>query len=471
MKSLIEHATNQQLEMLIFGDENSDQCDHIASHVENCQHCQAQLESITGSVEFDTDAREMLSGIQIDETNDRSASEASAPIDIKSYLNPAGHPELLGRIGRYDIERFIGAGGMGVVFKGYDSELNRPVAIKVLGRHLSHSGAAQKRFAREAKSIAAVVNEHVVAIHNVEYDESTPYLVMQFVAGESLQARVDREGPLDVKEILRIGSQAATGLNAAHQQGVIHRDIKPGNILMEQQVERALVTDFGLAQTIDDASMTQSGLVTGTPNYMSPEQASGQSTDQRSDLFSLGAVLYFMATGRAPFRAEKAMAVMHRICNTQHTPAWQINPEITDELSDTIDRLLQKKPGRRFNSAAEVEHVLHKQLSKLQSHKPSRLRQLRRFLRTRQQTIVWVMLPLAIVLSTWAGYTLYPIAKSNTNNTEQSSGASNNDTQAPEKSYLFNQQEKHTWDNGLQSLHQELDQLEDFDDSFDQANN
>ena len=468
MKSLIEHATHQQLQQLIFGDENSDQCEHIASHVENCEHCQAKLDSLSGSISFDTDAREMLSDIQIDETNDRHGDRAT-PIDINAYLNPATHPELLGRIGRYDIERFIGAGGMGVVFKGYDSELNRPVAIKVLGRHLSHSGAAQKRFAREAKSIAAVVHEHVVAIHNVEYNESTPFLVMQFVSGESLQARVDRDGPLNVKEILRIGSQAAAGLHAAHQQGVIHRDIKPGNILLEQQVERALVTDFGLAQTIDDASMTQSGLVTGTPNYMSPEQASGQSTDLRSDLFSLGAVLYFMATGRAPFRAEKAMAVMHRICNATHTPAWQINPDITDELSDTIDRLLQKKPGRRFNSAEEVENVLRKQLSKLQSHKPSRLRQVRRFARANSNFIFWIALPLALLLAAWGGFAVYPMLQSRPNDNEQSSSVSD-DSMAPNESSLLDQQEKQNWDSGIQSLHQELDNIEDFDDAFDQQN-
>ncbi len=145
---------------------------------------------------------------------------------------------------------------MGVVFKAFDTELNRPVAVKVLAPYLAGSGAARKRFAREARAAAAVGHEHVVAIHNVETDGESPFLVMPYVAGESLQQRIDRAGALELCEILRIAMQTASGLAAAHAQGLVHRDVKPSNILLEQGIERTLLTDFGLARASDDASLT-----------------------------------------------------------------------------------------------------------------------------------------------------------------------------------------------------------------------
>ena len=231
------------------------------------------------------------------------------------------------------------------MLKAHDSELNRPIAIKLLAPHLAHVGAARERFAREGRAAAAVVHEHVVAIYNVESGGPVPFLVMQYVPGRSLQARVTEDGPLGVEEILRIGIQAASGLAAAHRQGLVHRDVKPANILLENTVERAILTDFGLARAIDDASLTQTGILAGTPHYMSPEQAIGGPIDHRSDLFSLGAVLYFMATGHPPFRGASALAVLHRICEDDHRPAWQVNKDMPDELSDVIDRLLGEKAG------------------------------------------------------------------------------------------------------------------------------
>ena len=290
---------------------------------------------------------------------------------------------MLGRLGRYDIERIIGSGGMGIVLKAHDSELNRPIAIKLLASHLAHVGAARERFAREARAAAAVVHEHVVAIYNVETDGDTPFLVMQYVPGRSLQTRVEEDGPLTTEAILRIGMQAASGLAAAHAQGLVHRDVKPSNILLEETVERAVLTDFGLARAIDDASLTQTGVLAGTPHYMSPEQATGAAIDHRSDLFSLGAVLYFMATGHPPFRAEGPLAVLHRICREPHRPVWQSAKEIPDELSDVIDRLLEKKPGRRFANAEEVRERLASLLSRAQRDGLGR----RRFARIRRERL------------------------------------------------------------------------------------
>ena len=269
-------------------------------------------------------------------------------------------------IGRYEVERLVGAGGMGVVFKAYDTELNRPVAIKVLAPFLAHSGAARKRFAREARAAAAVVHEHVVAIHNVETEGESPFLVMQFVAGESLQQRLDREGPLEVCEILRIGLQTASGLAAAHAQGLVHRDVKPSNILLEMGVERALLTDFGLARATDDASLTHTGFHPGTPQYMSPEQARGDVVDERSDLFSLGSVMYAMCTGHSPFRAETGYGILRRI--TDHEPRMirQSNPQIPLWLEQIIARLLAKPTADRFQSAAEVADLLRRCLAHIQ---------------------------------------------------------------------------------------------------------
>ena len=243
------------------------------------------------------------------------------------------------------------------------------------------NGMSHSDFGRESRAAAAVVHEHVVSIHSVEADGETPFLVMQYVAGESLQSRVDRDGPLDAKKLLRIGIQAASGLAAAHEQGVVHRDVKPANILLEDGVERTLLTDFGLARTVDDASLTHTGIVAGTPHYMSPEQANGETTDHRTDLFSLGSVLYYMATGRPPFRADRAMGVLHRICHDRHRPAWQVNDDIPDELSDIIDRLLKKKPSRRFSNALEVKESLARLLANMQQRGLRRRSRVAQFIR------------------------------------------------------------------------------------------
>ncbi len=394
MATKIKHANDDDLRELLLSDEDSASVQRAAKHVETCESCRMRLDQMAGSSDLDDRVREMLSDYPWDEVpnvnyvaaspriasraTDSTTDSTNPASDELDFLSPPSHPELLGRLGRYEIERVIGQGGMGIVLKAHDSELNRPVAVKVLAKHLSHSGAARARFAREAKAAAAVVHEHVVAIHNVEADRDHPFLVMQFVAGESLQSRVDRDGPLDVKEILRIGIQAASGLSAAHEQGVVHRDVKPANILLENGLERVLLTDFGLARTVDDASLTQTGIIAGTPHYMSPEQANGQLTDHRTDLFSLGAVLYFMATGHPPFRAERTMGVLNRICHDRQKPLWQVADNLPDELSVLVDRLLEKQTSRRFSSADAVRDQLTKLLAQLQQPKSGLGQTLRR---------------------------------------------------------------------------------------------
>ena len=308
--------------------------------------------------------------------NDDAGAECE-PISL-DFLAPPSHPEMLGRIGRYEVERMIGSGGMGIVLKGFDTELHRVVAIKVLKPHLATNGAARRRFAREAQSAAAVVHEHVIPIHDVQSEGDMPFLVMQYVPGQSLQARVDERGPLEPREVLRIARQAAAGLAAAHAQGLVHRDVKPANILMEQSVERVLISDFGLARTVDDATLTRTGIVAGTPHYMSPEQAGGRAVDHRSDLFSLGSVIYFMCTGRPPFRAEHAMAILNRICHDTHRPVDEVNSDVPAELAEIVDRLLEKDPDNRFKNANEVVGQLESILINLHNGKRSQQRRWRR---------------------------------------------------------------------------------------------
>jgi serine/threonine protein kinase len=212
-------------------------------------------------------------------THAEAAGDAEGmPLD---FLTSPQTPDNLGRLGHYEVQEVIGRGGMGVVLRAFDEELHRVVAIKVMSQQLATNATARKRFKREAQAAAAVTHDHIVTIHAVEEANGLPYLVMQYVAGLSLQERLDRDGPLELHEILRIGMQTASGLAAAHAQGLVHRDIKPANILLENGVERVKITDFGLARAAADAHLTQSGMVAGTPRYMSPEQAEGGRLDDR----------------------------------------------------------------------------------------------------------------------------------------------------------------------------------------------
>jgi hypothetical protein len=292
-----------------------------------------------------------------------SQPDGDIPLD---FLDPSDKLGSIGRLRHYEVREVVGRGGMGVVLKAFDESLHRVVAIKVMAPQLATSATARKRFTREARAQAAVTHDHVVTIHAVEDSGPLPHIVMQFVAGQSLQDRLDRSGPVPLAEILRIGMQAAAGLAAAHAQGLVHRDVKPANILLENGVERVKLTDFGLARAADDASLTQSGTVAGTPAFMSPEQAEGRSVDHRSDLFCLGSVLYAMCTGRPPFRANTSMAVLKRVCEETPTPIRDANSEVPDWLAEIVTKLHAKDPAARFQSAAEVADLLGRHLARVQ---------------------------------------------------------------------------------------------------------
>ncbi len=285
------------------------------------------------------------------------------------FLEPPRRTDSLGRIGHYEVLEVLGRGGFGIVFRASDEALQRVVAVKVLSPLLAATAPARKRFLREARASAAVWHDNVVQVYAVE-EKPLPYLVMEFIPGETLQQRLDRRGALEVHQVLSIGRQIAEGLAAAHVTGLIHRDVKPANVLLERGPgERVKLTDFGLARAADDSSITQSGLICGTPRYMSPEQAQGQSLDHRTDLFSLGSVLYTMCTGRPPFQAANVLAVLKRVAEETPRPISEINPEVPPWLCAIIARLQAKEPQQRFQSAREVADLLARGLTMLEQSK------------------------------------------------------------------------------------------------------
>ncbi|MCA9119348.1 MAG: protein kinase [Planctomycetaceae bacterium] len=299
---------------------------------------------------IDSAVRDGRNSSRADEDSD---NDGANDLDL-SFLQPSSQPDSIGRLGHYEVLQVLGTGAFGIVFKAFDEKLHRLVAIKAMNPQIAATSPPRKRFLREARSVAAIKHENIVQVYSVE-EQPLPYLVMEYIDGQTLQDRLDGSGPLDVSEILDLGRQMASGLAAAHALGLIHRDIKPGNILLERgAASRVKITDFGLARAADDASITQSGIISGTPLYMSPEQAQGHSLDHRSDLFSLGSVLYQMASGRPPFRAASALAVLKRVADDTPRPIQEIIPEVPQWLCSIIAKLHDKDRNERFQSATDV---------------------------------------------------------------------------------------------------------------------
>ena len=277
-----------------------------------------------------------------------------------AFLAPAQAQDELGRLGRFRILKVLGKGGMGMVFKAEDPVLERVVAVKVMLPEFAKKATAKERFLREARAAASIDHEHVIAILHVDEDRGVPFIAMTFLKGMSLDDWLKRKGPVTVPQILRIGREIARGLAAAHQQGVIHRDIKPANLWLDSTTKgRIKILDFGLARPeAESTGLTQSGQLVGTPAYMSPEQAAGAKLDARTDVFSLGVVLYRLCTGVLPFTGKNVMAVLTSLASTEPEPAAQANPDVPKALSDLIARMLRKKPSERPASAQEVADAL-----------------------------------------------------------------------------------------------------------------
>ncbi|HVK13940.1 MAG TPA: family 16 glycoside hydrolase [Gemmataceae bacterium] len=275
--------------------------------------------------------------------------------DDLGFLSPPQGPDELGRLGGYKVLRVLGAGGMGVVLDAEDPKLGRHVAMKVMRPRSATSSRSVERFLREARLAATVEHDHIVPIYFVGEENRVPFIVMPFLKGEPLDIRLRREGTLPVTEAVRIAREVAEGLAAAHDAGLVHRDVKPGNLWLEGPRGRVKILDFGLARPgKDETHLTHSGQIIGTPAYMAPEQGRGKPVDARTDLFSLGGVLYRMVTGRQPFNGPDTMSLLTALATDTPEDPRALNPDVPADLAALILRLLEKDPARRPQTAREV---------------------------------------------------------------------------------------------------------------------
>lgn len=339
----------------------------VLTHLDHCSACRARLEAAAGQKEqwqavaqhlqpkssepADGQLKETLQSLK-DPTRQvpcatRTGAPHDAPLEKDSRLS-----------GRYQIIRQLGHGGMGIVYLGFDEMLRRQVAIKLIQGPLTHKQEAQERIKREAIAAAAIRSPHVVTIHHIDHIESGPYLVMEYIAGVSLEERLHSETRLSPEEIIRVGSEIAAGLQAAHARGLIHRDVKPGNVLLEDGTGKVKLTDFGLVRGLDDSWLTQDDMISGTPEYIAPEQAAGREVDRRADLYSLGCVMYVLCTGKPPFHDDTPLAILRRVQDEQPASIQVTRPDIPTALCDVIERLLKKDPDARYQNAAEVQAAL-----------------------------------------------------------------------------------------------------------------
>jgi hypothetical protein len=381
----------EELRQLLGSQLSGDQQQEYTNHLDRCPCCQEKLEqlategtNLSSVVEHLTSAEPMATSAYWPALREIDAAIAQAvgnqagmtnnavvtppPMERKpkrgeptlDFLDPPTDPSYLGRLAHFDVMRVLGRGGMGVVLEAFDSKLQRHVAIKVLDPEVAEEEISKQRFCREARAAASVTHENVVAVHQVEKvpEKGIAFLVMQLISGETLEQRLQREKKLPLNEIVRISMEAARGLAAAHSQGLIHRDIKPGNILLEPPLQKVKLTDFGLARIAEDVKLTRTGFVSGTPLYMAPEQALGAEPDLRSDLFSLGAIIYEMAAGQPPFTGNSALAILKQITEVKHRPLKEMNPDAPEWLGEIVDDLLAKKPADRYDSATDLAEVL-----------------------------------------------------------------------------------------------------------------
>jgi serine/threonine protein kinase len=284
-----------------------------------------------------------------------AATVGSGPLSSDcSFLKPAQDNDELGRLGPFRVLRVLGRGGMGIVFLAEDTALHRLVALKVLQPRLHSESGAESRFLREARTLAGLRHEHLVTVYQLGHEGDAVYYAMELQQGETLDDWLRRTPAPPVDEIVRLGREIASGLAYIHQQGLVHRDIKPANIWLEA-ARRVKILDLGLARPVqDDLNLTAAGTILGTPGYMSPEQARGKALDGRSDLFSLGCVLYRMCTGQAPFQGDSMMAVLTSLAVDVPTPVHVMAAHIPPALSDLVAELLAKRVEDRPHSAAAV---------------------------------------------------------------------------------------------------------------------
>ena len=349
--------SDQQLQAFQLGDLPDEALDELAAHLEGCAQCEAR------AARLDAEVDPLLAAIR-----DVSAlAMASAPLLAAAPqahprpparapdLRPPEKPDEIGRLGNYRVLRQLGAGGMSFVYLAEDLALRRPVALKVMKPDLAADRDVAQRFVREARIMAAIKHPHLVTVYQTGIEAGCVYLAMELLHGESLGAWMKQHVTAPPSVVLRLGQEIASGLAVVHRHGLIHRDVKPDNIWLEAPDGAVKILDFGLARfTHDDVNLTRTGTIMGTPSFMAPEQARGQAVDARSDLFSLGCILYCLCTGVRPFTGDSAMAILTALATTQPRPAHLVNPAVPRALSDLVMQLLAKKPEHRPPSAEAV---------------------------------------------------------------------------------------------------------------------
>ena len=255
--------------------------------------------------------------------------------------------------GRYRLEAKLGSGGMSTVYLARDTTLDRPVAVKVMHREMSEQADQLERFRQEARAVAKLSHPNVVSVIDAGEDGGYPYIVFEYVEGETLKARINRIGALDVQEALAYAIEVARGLTVAHARRMVHRDIKPQNVLIDAE-GRAKLTDFGISRQLEQDGMTATGRVLGTTDYVAPEQAMGRGADQRSDIYSLGVVLYEMFTGEVPFAAESQVGVAMKHVNEELPDVQALRPELSAASALVVERATAKDPAKRYADVGEM---------------------------------------------------------------------------------------------------------------------
>ena len=300
-------------------------------------------------------------------------------------------------ISHYKILEKLGEGGMGIVYKAHDTKLDRDVALKFLPTNLTTDPAARERFIHEAKAASALSHPNICGIHAIEEFEQQHFIDMEFLEGKTL-GELLKEKELSLKEIVGIVLQIAQGLNAAHKKGIVHRDIKPDNIMVTSE-RLVKIMDFGLAKLKGSSKLTRTHSTLGTLSYMSPEQACGEEIDQRTDIFSLGAVLYEMVTGRQPFKGEHEAAIMYSVMNETPDPLARYKTDVPDELQRVIDKALAKEREKRYQHVDEMEADLRSVIPTLSSNIKSV---------TRRSKVLWVVAASVIAIAVLSIYFFYP---------------------------------------------------------------
>jgi serine/threonine protein kinase len=260
--------------------------------------------------------------------------------------------------GRYQVLNELGRGGMGIVFQAHDKQLNEQVAIKILSPLLSNDDQALERLKREVSAARRVTHHNVIRIHDIAEINGLHYVSMEYFPGTNLKEHIKRTGALSQMQAYNIANQICDGLEAAHRQGVIHRDLKTQNVIIH--ANQIKIIDFGLARTSHMEGMTATGLIMGTPEYMAPEQVSGQKVDERADIYSLGIILYELFSGRVPFTGDSAIAVGFKQMKEDPPPPRQVNPQLSEAVESVILHALQKDPAMRYRSVSELRQDLEK---------------------------------------------------------------------------------------------------------------